>query len=91
MDEFAITDINTNMAESAPHGIEKYQVARLQIGFIYLLGCRCLLLGLSGQQQADALPVHRNYEAAAIKSSFGSVSSPLVGNTQKPHGVDNQL
>jgi hypothetical protein len=91
VDEFAVADINADMAESAAHGVEKHQVAGLQVVFVDALGGGSLLFGAARQQEADALLVNGADKAAAVKTGFGGVAAALVGHAQETHGVDDQL
>jgi hypothetical protein len=53
MDELAIADIDADMAERAPHGVEEHQITRLEVGPVDGLGGRGLFVGTPGQNQTN--------------------------------------
>ena len=91
MDKPAFAHINTHMAESATHGVEKHQVTRFEFGFLYVLGHGGLLLSAARQDQPNGLLIHGAHKATAVKAGLHRVTAALVGHTQKTHGIDDEL
>ena len=91
MDEFALADINADMAEGAPHGVEKNQIAGLQFSAIDFCSGGGLLLGFAGKNQTHRLLVHGPDEAAAVKAGLCGVAATPVRHTEKTDGRNDQF
>ena len=91
MDEFAVADIDADVAEGTAHGVEEHQIAGLQFVFVNFLSGRSLLRRLAWQQQSGSLLVDGAHKAAAIKTDVGLGAAAFVGHTQKRHRVHHQF
>jgi len=91
MDEFSFADIDADMAECVPHGVEKYQITRPQVGTFYFLGNGSLLLGFAWQDQAHGLLKYGFDKTTAVKTTFYRIATAPIGYAEKTHGCDNQL
>src|SRR5665647_919570 len=91
VNEFALTDVDADVAESVAHGVEEHQVAGPQVSLFDLLGGGGLLLGSARQNQADRLLEHSLDESTTVKTAFDSVAAAPIGHAQKAHGGDDQL
>ena len=49
VDEFAVAHVDANVTEGSTQGVEKYQVAGLEVGFANTLGGGRLLVGAAGE------------------------------------------
>ena len=77
VNEFAVTHINTHMAEGSLQRVEENQVAWLEFAAIDFFCDFGLLLSPSGQYQANRFFIHVTHKAAAIKA-FSSLVPPLL-------------
>ena len=91
MDKLAVPDVNTDVAEGAPHCVEKYQITGLQFFSVNQLRGRCLLIGAARQHQTDGLAINGTHQTAAIKARFSTVSTAAIWHAQKPHGSHDQI
>lgn len=91
VNEFTVTHINTDMAEGSFQGVEKNQVAGLELTATDFFSDFGLFLCSSGQNQAHRLFIHVAHKAAAIKAFFFAGTALLVGHSQKPHGLNDQF
>ena len=79
VDEFIISQINAQMADTAAAGVEEYQITRFQISFGNV-GTHCILF-LAGTGQGNPMcPEHILDITAAIKAGW-CTSAPKIGNT----------
>ena len=91
MDELAVAHIDAYVAEGAAHGVEKNQVAGLELVAVDDLGGRGLFIGPARQHQADGLFVGGAHEAAAIETGFGRIAAAFVGHAEETHRMHNQF
>jgi len=91
MDELVVADVDTDMAERRPHGVEEHQIARLEFVLADGLGRARLLGGAARQHHAQALLVDRAHEAAAVHAILEVIATVFVAHAQEAHGVDDQL
>ena len=79
------------MAESAAHGVEKYQVAWFQVFLLDGFSGCSLLVCTARQHKANGLAVYLAHQAAAVKAGFCTVAAAPVRNAQKTHGGQHQV
>lgn len=91
MNELAIANVDTYMAEGSAHGIEKNQIARTKFFTPDDRGGSGLLFCPSRQHQTNGSFVHGAHKTAAIESDRCIASPALVGNAQKTHGGHDQI
>src|SRR5215470_12110190 len=84
MDELIAADHDANVGGAAAHGLEKHQIARLNVTKTHLLA-RPVLLPYFARQQHTMLREHPLHEPAAIEP--GRIASAIaVWHTPQHHG-----
>ena len=68
MDKFVVTYVDAHVAKCLSHGVEKHQVARLQIFLVNFFGSFGLFACTARQCFAQSLLVHGAYKTTAIKT-----------------------
>ena len=91
MDEFAITHINADMAESAAHGVEEHQVTGLEVAAVNLLCGVGLFSRDAWQHLAHGLGVDCANKAAAIEAGFSAGAAKAIGHAKEAHGRHHQI
>jgi len=91
MNEFAVAQVDTNVAVGTPHGVEKYEITGLQLGLVDPGGGGSLFFGAAGKDQARGFLKHGTYEAAAIKTRFSGISASAVRYPQGIHGIYHEI
>ena len=91
MDEFAITHVDTHMAECAAHGIEEHQITGLEVAAVDLLSGIGLFGRDARQNLAHGLGVDGPHKTAAVEAGFCIGAAQAIGNPKEAHGRHHQI
>jgi hypothetical protein len=91
VNELVVAEVDADVRERKPAGIEEHEVAGLQVVERDLVADPAHLLGRPRQRDAGHLLEHVADEPAAIEAGFGGVAAVLVVHPDQPEREDGEV